>query len=236
MTGKPAVPTDGGLHFPAAALLNVDPELPAATFAIIRTAMGLLSAARGPSLAYTGWVIVAGALAACEEHARNAAGGIFTSRGVYGVTQSKLMKRTGLAVLNKGVRWSLRQMWERRDEVTEWRGSLPARRRQHLNNPVDIWQAFAREQDTGKVGRRRTVAAIGQNPSLLEKLAILADHLEAIREQRDALEHVLRNIAGKTPPATLRGLSDELLRKMCLYLPDDVRDALRARLAAAGLL
>jgi hypothetical protein len=199
----------------------------------IRTAMALYRAAQQPKLTYDGWKIVGLALNMGEVRAKQQAKGVVHSRGPYGPTIRQFLNATGFAFINGGIRFSLREIIDRLDEVDAWHEALLPSDRDHLNNPIDVRDRFFADKRNPKAQARQHHTVTRQKrgyPSLLEEYHALQDALAASQERSSMLEDALQNVLAVVPFDTLARLDDDKLREMFARLPEQIQDKLHARL------
>lgn len=202
----------------------------------IRTAMAPHKASRQPQLTFDGWKCIGLALNFGEVRANQHAEGIVTSRGKYGQALSQFLRASGFIFINKGVRWALRQIIERLDEVESWREGLLANDRSHLNNPIDVWDRFCEDQrqPRGQQPQRPVTRQRRGHPSILEQAVALQEALEQSEAARDMLESTLFGLLKTMAPEALERLPDAMLREVFGKLPDTVQDARHDRLYPGG--
>lgn len=244
MAKKPKLPP-GPLYglrlptpLPSAEKLQLDLRLPPAELEAVRQGMRTYAASRQPQLTFDGWMIVDRAIAVGEKAALKAGGGRTTSRGGYGVTLEEFLKRTGFKFVNKGVRWSLRQIRDNYDEVIAWRDSLLPSDRNHLHEPITVWQRFNEDGRKPRELLERIRPPRGKGGEkmnqLLEEYVALLGLNEQLREQAAAAEAALDSltaVVGTTlTPTAAADVSDDMLREVFPWLSEELQEALHDRL------
>ena len=111
----------------------------------IRTGMQIHAASRAPKLTWSGWHLIATAVAVGAEYCKKAAHG-YTDTPDYTRAMSTFLKRTGFTFLNKDDRACAVRMLPRWSEIDEWRSTLSRSRQAALNNPREVEEAFKKER------------------------------------------------------------------------------------------
>ncbi len=198
-TKRPALPG------PYADSIKEPPDLPEAVtlrdsglplskpeFDLVRAAMAVHAASRQPKLTWQGWKLIGAAIAVAEKHTRKLAGGQTTGKG-YNLQIAVFLRATGFAFLNKGVRWALRQCMARVESIDEWRETLSPNEREHLQNPIDVWDQF-NKRDVEHPERPKIRAGSKKHReqvTLLEYCVALEEQIASLKEQLDEAQAAL---------------------------------------------
>jgi hypothetical protein len=194
--------------------------------------MALYKAARQPQLTYAGWKVIGLALNIGEVRASQHADGVVHSRGPYGQAISRFLNATGFAFINKGIRWSLREIIKNLEEVDWWHEGLEPDDRAHLNHPTDVWSRFREDQQSGQKHQQREIPLTRQRrgyPNLLEELQALQEALESSEHQVELLQSALSDVLVDVPTEAVERLPDDLLERIYHWLPPQQYAQLRSR-------
>ena len=201
-------------------------------YADVKTAMSIYAASRKPQLFFEGWLVIGNALELAETKATKYAKGVITSRGEYGQAIEKFLRLTGFKFINKGERWALRQIMTYKADVIEWRDSLLGSDREHLNNPIDIWERFNKDDRKPREGGRQRPKRMRhkEQNNLLDQLEALGALVESLKDRLSMAETTIHEIAPQLTAERASDISPATLRVIYPHLSDDVQDALHDRL------